>query len=216
MVHLYRDYDLRPAIVARRMLLFESHLMQELLEEVYGPTQTAVKAWADHQGCLTCAASAPYMEVPKGPRVDLYAVLANQVHYLGTTLTATAAQTVWRERISRMDQRFSDQPEVAASIRQKGWRVATRELSLCTLPVEGEKLSQRHLIAAVERYIATFVQPRRVVKIRWLSRATGRWLDQEVMRTAEATKQVVPDLERRRILAAELFDETVRDTMFPS
>ena len=167
------DFNLEPAIKARRMMRFEAHTLAEIIEQVHHPNDARLREYAKQTPKeILCTASEPKKLLAKtspGERVIVHLVLPDKTLVpIGSVLDQVLSKDLWKWLKDNLEQAY---PEIVNKIHSKRPPAIWRDGWLCAIPAINQNLSPEILSEAVGRYLWHFAPEimENNPKIRWLN-----------------------------------------------
>jgi hypothetical protein len=221
----FQGFDVALAVQARRVIMMETHSVDECVRLVYKPTQDLLKKIAGkHPDFLVFMHRSPYRyKGTPGFSVDVDVVMPNKkVAYLATVITRAQAQSefefhrqAFQKLLKALDEacsgrRFEPIEDYKAAVRyklelleQRGPMAIRREHVGCKVPVDSNRLCLASIANGVERYLQTFAPQIVGVQINWMPSMEQRKLYEFIIQKAKETAIPQTDNDRKKVIAED-------------
>lgn len=196
-------YNTVLAILAYRMMYFETHPTAECYQLVWQPIDDCLQALARaNPSYVTCLHSRSYTEFANEDpqQIDIHAVGLNQhLLLLGTASTRQAAIDDWWDQISSIATVSGFPP---GSLAWSGAGALRRDFCGSIIPIDADELLDDQLKLAARRALNRY-EGLTNVPIRWLDDASAFRLYVSIYREAERTAHPPTEAEQRLIIQNE-------------
>lgn len=220
-----QGFDVTLAVQARRVIMMETHSVDECVNLVYKPTQDLLKKLVKKPpDSLMFMHRPPYRyKGTSGFSVDVDVVMPDsKIAYLATIITRAQAQSefefhkkAFRDILDALDvacsgQRFEPIEEYQAAVlyklsllEQRGPMAIRREHVGCKVPVDSNRLCLASIADGVDRYLQTFAPKLLGIQINWMSSQEQKRLYEFIIKKAKETATPQTDKDRKKVIAED-------------
>ena len=205
-----RDYDIKLAVAARRILMFEAHTLEECSRLVYQPTKKLIEELLESNPKEILCLHRPIVRSDNKPGsfCDLDIVgLNNKIAYIGTVRDWPGALANWCWFLET----FRDFPNRVETLVKRGAMAIIRHKTRCDIPTKAKKLNPAAFVDALHKYLRTYFPDfdSDGLKVKWLPKNDQLSLEEKIRAEAKRFATTQTEDEQRRVFNMDIEDSEI-------